>query len=112
MVSATKIKMLCTAAFKQTAAPTTTTMTTTTTTAELQTTTDIRTFFWQCTFEDAAGRGSMCAMTQSSSDDFDWTLGSGSTPSSETGPNSGYGGHGFYIYIEASNPRRMNDEAM
>ena len=51
-------------------------------------------------------------MTQSSSDDFDWTLRSGSTPSSETGPNSAYGGSGFYIYIEASNPRRMNDEAM
>ena len=31
---------------------------------------------------------------QSSSDDFDWTLSSGATPSSSTGPSSGQGGSG------------------
>ncbi|KAK2175032.1 hypothetical protein NP493_756g00046 [Ridgeia piscesae] len=51
-------------------------------------------------------------MTQSSDDDFDWTLRSGSTPSSDTGPDSGVGGYGYYIYIEASDPRRLNDKAM
>ena len=31
---------------------------------------------------------------QSSSDDFDWTLAYGSTPSSSTGPTHGHGGSG------------------
>ena len=36
---------------------------------------------------------------QSSSDDFDWTLASGSTPSSSTGPTSGQGGSGQIQFI-------------
>ena len=91
---------------RPTTRPTKTTTTTTTTT-----TAPISNFNWQCSFEDANGRGTLCGMTQSSSDDFDWTLRSGRTPSSETGPNYGYGGSGYYIFIEASNPRRRNDEA-
>ena len=101
--------MFCAADFKQTPATTTAT---TTTTDQPTTTNDITAFIWQCSFEGATGRGGICDMTQSSSDNFDWTLGSGATPSSETGPSSGYGGSGYYIYIEASEPRRQNDKAM
>ena len=36
---------------------------------------------------------------QSSSDDFDWTLGSGSTPSSSTGPTHGQGGSGSTRFL-------------
>jgi len=50
-------------------------------------------------------------MTQEQSrDQFDWTVHSGSTPSNPTGPD--FARHGrFYAYIEASDPRRPNDEA-
>ncbi|KAL9953480.1 hypothetical protein ACROYT_G040903, partial [Oculina patagonica] len=48
---------------------------------------------------------------QSSSDDFDWTLASGSTPSSSTGPSSGHGGSGNYMYIETSSPRKPGENA-
>ncbi|KAI0215091.1 Zinc metalloproteinase dpy-31 [Lamellibrachia satsuma] len=93
--------------------PTTTTTTTRRpTTTTTPTTTTSSNFKWQCTFEDANGRESLCGMEQSSSDQFDWTLRSGRTPSSETGPNSAHGGSGYYIFIEASNPRRFNDKAM
>ena len=47
-------------------------------------------------FENSFG-----AWTQSSSDDINWSLNSGSTPSSNTGPNSANEGN-FYIYVEAS----------
>jgi hypothetical protein len=68
---------------------------------------------WRCTFDDTVTKkGNLCGMTQSTDDDFDWTLWSGSTPSSDTGPDSGVGGYGYYIYIEASDPRRLNDKAM
>ena len=33
---------------------------------------------------------------QATNDRFDWTLRSGSTPSSNTGPSSGHGGSGWY----------------
>ena len=35
-------------------------------------------------------------------DDIDWRVNSGSTPSSNTGPSSGYGGSGKYVYLESS----------
>ncbi|MGD9782479.1 MAG: choice-of-anchor J domain-containing protein [Kiritimatiellia bacterium] len=35
-------------------------------------------------------------------DDFDWTRLSGPTPSEQTGPPSGYGGSGSYLYVEAT----------
>ena len=41
--------------------------------------------------------------SQSSSDDFDWTVQSGSTPSSNTGPSSAHSGS-YYIYTETSSP--------
>nr|XP_011431595.2 MAM and LDL-receptor class A domain-containing protein 1-like [Crassostrea gigas] len=45
------------------------------------------------------------------SDDFDWTLHSGSTPSSATGPQSAKSGQ-YYMYIEASAPRSEGDKAI
>ena len=38
--------------------------------------------------------------TQSSTDDFDWTIKSGSTPSNHTGPSSANDGS-YYLYLEA-----------
>jgi len=49
-------------------------------------------------------------MTQDTADQFDWTLYSDPTPSDSTGPDFPYDGN-FYIYIEASSPRKPNDEA-
>ncbi|XP_022786238.1 uncharacterized protein LOC111326491 isoform X2 [Stylophora pistillata] len=60
-----------------------------------------------CSFD----KGLCSGWSQSSSDDFDWTLGSGSTPSSSTGPSSGHGGSGNYMYIEASSPRKPGEKA-
>ena len=44
-----------------------------------------------CTFD----HGLCSGWSQSSSDDFDWTLASGRTPSSSTGPATGQGGSGW-----------------
>jgi PKD repeat protein len=41
--------------------------------------------------------------TQDNSDDIDWIINSGSTPSSSTGPTSAQDGS-YYIYIESSSP--------
>ena len=41
----------------------------------------VESWYFNCTFEDG-----MCGWRQSSDDDADWTLDSGGTPSSETGP--------------------------
>ena len=43
-----------------------------------------------CSFDNGLCSG----WNQSSSDDFDWTLASGRTPSSSTGPTYGQGGAG------------------
>ncbi|ELT88550.1 hypothetical protein CAPTEDRAFT_184991 [Capitella teleta] len=56
------------------------------------------------------GASSFCGMTQSSDDSFDWSMGSGPTPSEETGPDRAYDGS-YYIFIEASSPRRSGDSA-
>ncbi|CAH3182988.1 unnamed protein product [Porites lobata] len=60
-----------------------------------------------CTFDNGLCSG----WNQSSSDDFDWTLSFGSTASASTGPSSGQGGSGNYMYIETSSPRRPGDKA-
>lgn len=51
-----------------------------------------------CSFEDGE---SDCGLTDVTFDYFDWTLQSGSTPSTGTGPNSAYVGSN-YKYIEVS----------
>ena len=64
----------------------------------------------RCTFEMDDGSSTMCSLEQDVDDKFDWTLRSGPTPSEQTGPSSAYSGN-YYIYIEASKPRRAGDEA-
>ncbi|XP_041365734.1 MAM and LDL-receptor class A domain-containing protein 1-like [Gigantopelta aegis] len=62
-----------------------------------------------CDFQDG-----ICGYTQDISDKFDWTLHSGRTSSSGTGPVSDHTfgtREGNYMYIEASAPRRPNDIA-
>ena len=66
---------------------------------------------WACSFDGKDGYSDWCDMSQDRNDDFDWTIWSGSTPSDETGPERAYNGK-YYIYIEASNPRRRDDKAM
>ena len=57
-----------------------------------------------CSFDNGLCSG----WNQSSSDDFDWTLSSGSTPSASTGPSSGQGGSGkihwifFFFFFQCS----------
>lgn len=63
---------------------------------------------WSCSFEKP--ENVWCGMTQDTTDQFDWTVFSGPTPSDPTGPDSAYDGT-YYIYIEASDPVRPNDEA-
>ncbi|XP_078366044.1 MAM and LDL-receptor class A domain-containing protein 1-like [Oculina patagonica] len=60
-----------------------------------------------CNFE----HGLCSGWNQSSSDDFDWTLATGGTPSSSTGPTSGQGESGNYMYIEASSPTKPGENA-
>ncbi|XP_078352104.1 MAM and LDL-receptor class A domain-containing protein 2-like [Oculina patagonica] len=60
-----------------------------------------------CSFDNGLCSG----WKQCSSDDFDWTLASGSTPSSSTGPTYSQGDSGNYMYIEASSPRKPGENA-
>ncbi|XP_048581200.1 blastula protease 10 [Nematostella vectensis] len=61
---------------------------------------------FNCNFDS-----NMCSFVNMGSDKFDWTRRSGGTPSWGTGPSSGHGGKGSYMYIEASSPRKQNDNA-
>ncbi|EDV19642.1 uncharacterized protein TRIADDRAFT_61895 [Trichoplax adhaerens] len=68
-------------------------------------------YAYRCGF----GRG-ICLWSQMYDDDFDWIRNSGETSSSGTGPLEGHtekdlDGSSSYLYIEASSPRKPNDEA-
>jgi len=54
--------------------------------------------------DDFETGGSSISWIQDTGDDFDWTLDSGGTGSSGTGPSSGANGSTFYMYTEASYP--------
>ncbi|PFX16283.1 Neurotrypsin [Stylophora pistillata] len=64
----------------------------------------------RCDFE-----ADMCHWQNLTDDDFDWERHTGSTASFDTGPyydhTKGYRGAGYYLYIEASNPRVRGDKA-
>ncbi|XP_071956933.1 MAM and LDL-receptor class A domain-containing protein 1-like [Antedon mediterranea] len=63
----------------------------------------------RCDFENGD-----CGYTQDSTDDFDWTLHSGGTPSQGTGPatdHTYYTKYGHYMYAEMSSPRQFRDVA-
>ena len=49
---------------------------------------------------------------QETSDDFDWTVKTGPTGTSGTGPSSAYGGSGYYLYTESSSPNYPNKTAI
>ncbi|XP_038071818.1 MAM and LDL-receptor class A domain-containing protein 1-like [Patiria miniata] len=64
----------------------------------------------KCDFDS----NNLCLFENSQNDDFDWTLDSGGTSSSDTGPDSDHTvgtSSGFYIYTEASSPRLSSDKA-
>ena len=65
-------------------------------------------------FEDFDNGISNCWTQELSTDDFDWSLNSGPTPSNGfgTGPTDDISGGGNYIYTEASNPRNTGDIAV
>ena len=54
----------------------------------------------------------LCWSQESISDIFDWTLNSGSTSSSSTGPSQDMSSNGNYMYIETSSPRTGGDNAI
>ncbi|MBL85353.1 MAG: hypothetical protein CMO82_01700 [Winogradskyella sp.] len=66
----------------------------------------ISSFPYSESFENTLG-----AWSQSSGDDFNWTLRSGSTPSSNTGPSSANSGS-YYIYMESSSPNYSTKRAI
>ena len=69
-------------------------------------------FEWSCDFEGEDVTGGFCDISQDESvDQFDWTLKSGKTPSEETSPNGAAQGN-YYMFIEASNPRKRGDRAL
>ena len=58
----------------------------------------VSTFPYSESFENTTG-----GWSQSASDDFNWSLNNGSTPSSNTGPSLADDGN-YYIYMESSSP--------
>jgi hypothetical protein len=63
-----------------------------------------------CGFESMSDTG--CKKWKNvASDNFDWSRKSGKTPSSSTGPSKAKGG-AYYMYIEASSPRKSGDKAV
>ncbi|XP_061186515.1 uncharacterized protein LOC133194600 [Saccostrea echinata] len=69
----------------------------------------IKTYGYTCDFESLPE--SNCFLVDSDSGTFRWTRHSGSTSSSDTGPNSAYRGL-YYAYIETSSPRQLGDNAI
>jgi hypothetical protein len=68
--------------------------------------TTISSFPYSEGFENTLG-----AWTQTSGDDFDWTVQTGSTPSSNTGPTASNEGS-YYVYMESSSPNNSTDNAI
>eukprot|EP00057_Strongylocentrotus_purpuratus_P001199 XP_001196354.2 PREDICTED: MAM and LDL-receptor class A domain-containing protein 1 isoform X1 [Strongylocentrotus purpuratus] len=63
--------------------------------------------YTMCDFEDG-----VCNWDQLGTDEFDWTRRTGPTSSDGTGPSSDHTtGSGYYLYTEASNPRRNGERA-
>ncbi|XP_060553220.1 MAM domain-containing glycosylphosphatidylinositol anchor protein 1-like [Ruditapes philippinarum] len=63
----------------------------------------------KCSFDN-----DICNWRQSTGDDFDWTLLSGNTPTTNTGPPTDHtyrNSSGKYIFIETSAPRQLNEKA-
>ena len=69
-------------------------------------TAQVSAFPYNESFENTLGLWS-----QASGDDFDWTVKSGSTPSSNTGPSSATDGS-YYVYMESSSPNYSTKRAI
>ena len=69
-------------------------------------TAQVATFPYGESFENTLG-----LWTQDSGDDFNWTIRSGGTPSSGTGPSSATDGT-YYIYMESSSPNYSSKRAI
>ena len=52
-----------------------------------------------------------CGLSQSLDDSFNWTRQSGETGTRDTGPGGASEGE-FYVYAEASHPRKQGEIAM
>ncbi len=76
------------------------------TTSSTNCTGGISSFPYSESFENTLG-----AWTQSTNDDINWTVDSGGTPSSNTGPSTGTDGS-YYVYIEASSPNYPSKRAI
>jgi len=72
----------------------------------LSCTAQVSAFPYNESFENTLGLWS-----QSSTDDFNWTVKSGSTPSSNTGPSSATDGS-YYVYMESSSPNYSTKRAI
>ncbi len=66
----------------------------------------IASFPYTESFENTLG-----AWTQATGDNFDWTIRSGGTPSSNTGPTSASSGT-YYVYMESSSPNNPSKRAI
>ncbi|MBN2867286.1 MAG: DUF5011 domain-containing protein, partial [Flavobacteriaceae bacterium] len=66
----------------------------------------ISAFPYSESFENTLG-----AWTQSTSDDFNWTVDANGTPSSNTGPSSASAGT-YYVYMESSSPNYSTKRAI
>ncbi len=62
---------------------------------------------WHCSFEEE----DLCGQTNMEDDDFDWTRTNRNTPTANTGPDSASDGE-YFVFIEASSPRREGDRAL
>jgi hypothetical protein len=69
-------------------------------------TSTVNSFPYAESFENTLG-----AWTQSTSDDFDWTVDANGTPSSSTGPSSASAGT-YYVYMESSSPNYSTKRAI
>lgn len=74
--------------------------------------------FFNCTTASNCAAG-QCALSNGfrnasngSEDDIDWRTNSGGTPSSGTGPSSGFGNAGKYLYLEASGSCTFQDAVL
>ena len=66
----------------------------------------------ECSFEET--NPPLCGWTNLKNDDFDWSIGQGTTASFKTGPSADHtynNNKGKYLYIETSGSLKLNDKA-
>eukprot|EP00662_Eupelagonemidae_sp_cell21_P056701 gene56701-biopygen110115 len=63
-----------------------------------------------CGFETMLGRTYCGVWADALGDQFDWTRGSGGTPTGSTGPSGAHDGQ-YYLFVETSSPTAPGDTA-